>query len=133
MARSANSRWRWLAWLALRRTRYDVDGMSYFARAGVTQSGPRRQIDQFFRGLKALGLYSSCLHAAHLGALHNAGQGATVHSMVGLQLTGSFGNGLTWGGADGMPDVWAVWIVSAGRHRRFHGEAGGRKVFCPGQ
>lgn len=80
---------------------YDIDALAYFATAGVTDPTAKRQISNFARGVKALGLWNNMV-CWMLRSSQNAGTGTTAYSFGGLgAYNGTLVNGPTWG-ADGM-------------------------------
>lgn len=75
----------------------DRDAREYIQRAGVTDAAVRLQLNEFTRGVKALGIWNS-LVGWPLRSTQNAGTGTTVHSLGGLgTYNGTLVNGPTWG------------------------------------
>jgi hypothetical protein len=79
----------------------DRDAREFIQRAGVTDAGGRAQLNQFVRGIKTLGLWSSMV-CWPLRSTQNAGTGTTAYSLGGLgTFNGTLTNGPTWG-TDGL-------------------------------
>ncbi len=76
---------------------FDPDAIAFFARAGVTNATGKRQISDFVKGVKALGLWSNMV-CWPLRSTQNAGTGSTAYSLGGLgTYNGTLVNGPTWG------------------------------------
>jgi len=85
---------------------YDSDAQIYFATAGVTDPVAKKQISDFAKGVKALGLWNNMV-CWMLRSSQNAGTGTTAYSLGGLgTYNGTIVNGPSWG-ADGMGFVSA--------------------------
>jgi hypothetical protein len=87
---------------------FDSDAISYFIRSGVTDATAKRQISDFVRGVKALGLWSGMV-CWPLRSAQNAGSGTTAYSLGGVgPYNGTLVNGPTWGASgvsfDGVDD-----------------------------
>jgi hypothetical protein len=79
----------------------DRDAREYIGRAGVSDAAARLQLNEFVRGVKALGLWNSMV-CWPLRSTQNAGTGTTAYSLGGLgTFNGTLVNGPTWG-ADGV-------------------------------
>jgi hypothetical protein len=79
----------------------DRDAREYIGRAGVSDAAARLQLNEFVRGIKSLGLYTSMV-CWPLRSTQNAGTGTTAFSLGGLgTFNGTLVNGPTWG-ADGV-------------------------------
>lgn len=82
---------------------FDADAAAYFLRAGVTDATAKRQLSDFVKGVKALGLWANMV-CWPMRASQNAGTGSTVYSLGGLgTFSGTLVNGPTWG--DGITFV----------------------------
>jgi hypothetical protein len=82
---------------------FDADAAAYFNRAGVTNATAKAQINEFVKGVKALGLYNSMV-CWPLRSAQNAGTGMTAYSLGGLgTFDGTFAGATlpTWN-ADGV-------------------------------
>ena len=80
---------------------FDPDASAYFVAAGVTDATAKTQINEFVRGIKDLGLWSSMV-SWPLRSAQNAGTGTTAYSLGGLTTAnGTLVNDPTWG-ADGV-------------------------------
>lgn len=76
---------------------YDADAAAYFIRAGVTDATAKRQISNFIRGVKSLGLWANIV-CWPMRSSQNAGNGTTVYSLGGLgTYDGTLVNSPTWG------------------------------------
>jgi hypothetical protein len=75
----------------------DGDASAYFTRAGVTDATAKAQINEFVKGVKALGLWNNMV-SWPLRSAQNAGTGTTAYSLGGLgTYNGTLTNGPTWG------------------------------------
>jgi hypothetical protein len=84
----------------------DRDAREYIGRAGVSDAGGRIQLNEFVRGVKALGLWNSMV-CWPLRSTQNAGTGTTAYSLGGLgTFNGTLVNGPTWG-TDGIAFTFA--------------------------
>jgi hypothetical protein len=80
---------------------FDADALAYFATAGITDSTAQIQINDFVKGIKDLGLWSSMV-SWPLRSSQNAGTGTTAYSLGGLgTYNGTLTSGPTWS-ADGI-------------------------------
>jgi hypothetical protein len=87
----------------------DGDASAYFTRAGVTDATAKAQINEFVKGVKALGIWNSMV-CWPLRSTQNAGTGTTAYSLGGL---GTFNGTLagaslpTWGvnGVNFLPSI----------------------------
>ncbi len=80
---------------------FDADALAYFATAGITDSTAQIQINDFVKGIKDLGLWSSMV-SWPLRSSQNAGTGTTAYSLGGFgTYNGTLVNGPTWG-VDGI-------------------------------
>lgn len=77
-------------------TNYDPTALAYFLAAGVTDATAKRQISDFIRGMKALGLWSSVTEVWTLRSAQNAGTGSMAYGLKGA-YNGTLANGPTWG------------------------------------
>lgn len=93
---------------------YDSSAVEFFGRAGVTDPVGKRQVSDFVRGIKSLGLWNSMMCWPKRLA-QSTGSGTVLHALGGLHapLSGTLTNGPTWG-ADGI--TFAT-DASTGRNR----------------
>ena len=90
----------------------DRDAREFIQRAGVSNATGRAQLNEFVRGVKALGLWSSMV-CWPLRSTQNAGTGTTAFSLGGLgTFNGTLVNGPTWG-ADGITNS-ATGVITNG-------------------
>lgn len=95
---------------------FDADALAYFATAGVTDPTAQTQINDFVKGIKDLGLWSSMV-SWPLRSSQNAGTGTTAYSLGGLgTYNGTLTGGPTWGtdgiSFDGTDDYLPTGITS---------------------
>ena len=89
----------------------DRDAREFIQRAGVTDAGGRAQLNQFVRGVKTLGLWSSMV-CWPLRSSQNAGTGTTAYSLGGLgTYDGTLTNGPTWG-TDGITSNGTTQVIT---------------------
>lgn len=74
---------------------FDADALAYFATAGITDSTAQIQINDFVKGIKNLGLWSSMV-SWPLRSSQNAGTGTTAYSLGGLQTASATISGGSW-------------------------------------
>jgi hypothetical protein len=75
----------------------DRDAREYIQRAGVSDAAARSQLNEFVRGVKALGLWNNMV-CWPLRSSQNAGTGTTAYSLGGLGgFNATLVNGPTWG------------------------------------
>jgi hypothetical protein len=80
----------------------DRDAREYIQRAGVTDAAGRAQINEFVRGVKALGLWANMVCWPLRSTQNSGGTSTTAFSLGGLgTFNGTLVNGPVWG-VDGM-------------------------------
>jgi hypothetical protein len=86
--------WRYQVASIITNTAIDADAQSFITTSGATD---KEGIDQFVKGIKNLGLWSSMV-CWPLRSTQNAGTGTTVYSLGGRgTFNGTLVNGPTWG------------------------------------
>jgi hypothetical protein len=79
----------------------DVDAAAYFTRAGVTDATAKAQINEFVKGVKALGLYNNMV-CWPLRSDQNASSGTTQYSLGGYGIYNGTLVGSPTRGANGI-------------------------------
>lgn len=78
------------------RNPFDLDAREYFARATITDSLAKKQINEFVRGVKNMGLWGN-MTCWPLRANQNAGTGTIAYSLGSDTKDGTLVNGPSWG------------------------------------